>query len=136
MAGTSNQSPKVTPRRGDGDIPLAIHHGPMSVQNSRTPAVLPTGQTTNVPSYIYGSSTSSSCSTVIASVLPQQVHSAREGMISDMDGKVMSTASSHTDYMPATRSAVPIVVADVSPMGKAYTLKQTISEFDGFEAPK
>lgn len=118
MAGPSNQSATVTPRRG-GDTPLASIR-PMSVQNSRTAAVLPTSQTTNVAS-IHGSSTTSSCSTVTALVPPQQVHSASGGMA----GEVMSTTSSHTDYMPATSSAASIVVAAVSPMGKTLTSKQT-----------
>lgn len=85
----------------------------MSVQNSRTVAVLPTSQTTSVAS-IHGSSSTSSGSTVTALVPPQQVHSASGGMA----GEVMSTTSSHTDYMPATSSAASIVVAAVSPMGK------------------
>lgn len=110
MAGPSNQSATVTPRRG-GDTPLASIR-PMSVQNSRTAAVLPTSQTTNVVS-IHGSSSNSSSSTVTALVPPQQVHSASGGMA----GEVMSTTSSHTDYMPATSSAASIVVAAVSPMG-------------------
>lgn len=116
MAGPSNQSATVTPRRG-GDTPLASIR-PMSVQNSRTAAVLPTSQTTNVAS-IHGSSssTSSGSSAVTALVPPQQVHSASGGMT----GEVMSTTSSHTDYMPATSSATSIVVAAVSPMGKSFT---------------
>lgn len=114
MAGPSNQSATVTPRRGV-DPPLASIR-PMSVQNthvSRTAAVLPTSQTTNVAS-IHGSSSNSSGSAVTALVPPQQVHSASGGMA----GEVMSTTSSHTDYMPATSSAASIVVAAVSPMGK------------------
>lgn len=113
MAGPSNQSATVTPRRG-GDTPLASIR-PMSVsQNSRTAAVLPTSQTANVAS-IHGSS-SASGSAVTALVPPQQVHSASGGMT----GEVMSTTSSHTDYMPATSSAASIVVAAVSPMGKHF----------------
>lgn len=118
MAGPSNQSATVTPRRGV-DTPLASIR-PMSVQNSRTAAVLPTSQTANVAS-IHGSSSNSSGSAVTALVPPQQVHSASGGMA----GEVMSTTSSHTDYMPATSSAASIVVAAVSPMGKSFT--QTIS---------
>lgn len=112
MAGPSNQSATVTPRPRGGDTPLASIR-PMSVQNSRTVAVLPTSQTTNVAS-IHGSSSTSSGSAVTALVPPQQVHSASGGMT----GEVMSTTSSHTDYMPATSSAASIVVAAVSPMGK------------------
>lgn len=115
MAGPSNQSATVTPRRG-GDTPLASIR-PMSVQNSRTAAVLPTSQTTNVAS-IHGSSSTSSGSAVTALVPPQQVHSASGGMA----GEVMSTTSSHTDYMPATSSAASIVVAAVSPMGKCIKI--------------
>lgn len=43
-------------------------------------------------------------------VPPQQVHTT------GMTGEVMSTTSSHTDYMPATSSAASIVVAAVPPM--------------------
>lgn len=121
IAGPSNQSATVTPRRG-GDTPLASIR-PMSVQNSRTAAVLPTSQTTNVAS-IHGSSSASSGSTVTALVPPQQVHSASGGMA----GEVMSTTSSHTDYMPATSSATSIVVAAVSPMGK-FRVASTVDFF-------
>lgn len=49
-------------------------------------------------------------SAVTALVPPQQVHTT------GMTGEVMSTTSSHTDYMPATSSAASIVVAAVPPM--------------------
>lgn len=114
MAGPSTQqSATVTPRRG-GDTPLASIR-PMSVQNSRTAAVLPTSQTPNVAS-IHGTSSSSSSTSssstasVTALVPPQQVHTT------GMTGEVMSTTSSHTDYMPATSSAAAVVVAAVPPM--------------------
>lgn len=119
MAGPSTQqSASVTPRRG-GDTPLASIR-PMSVQNSRTAAVLPTSQTSGLSS-VHGSSSSSSSSSsasctasVTALVPPQQVHTT------GMTAEAMSTTSSHTDYMPATSSATSsaaLVVAAVPPMG-------------------
>lgn len=111
MAGPSpQQSASVTPRRG-GDTPLASIR-PMSVQNSRTAAVLPTSQTTNVAS-IHGSSSSSPTGTTLALVPPQQqVHTTGATA-----GEVMSTTSSaHCDYMPATSSAASVAVAAVPPM--------------------
>lgn len=122
MAGPSSQQ-SVTPRRG-GDTPLASIR-PMSVQNSRTAAVLPTSQTPSLSS-VHGSSSSSTSSStsssaaassasctasVTALVPPQQVHTT------GTTAEAMSTTSSH-DYMPATSSAA-LVVAAVPPMGSA-----------------
>lgn len=116
MAGgpSTQQSATVTPRRNLADTPLAniASIRPMSVQNSRTAAVLPTSQMTNVAS-IHGNSSSStslgSTASVTALVPPQQVHTT------GMTGEVMSTTSSHTDYMPATSSAASIAVAAIPP---------------------
>lgn len=111
MAGPSvQQSATVNPRRG-GDTPLASIR-PMSVQNSRTAAVLPTSQTSNV-SAVQGTS-SSTTGSVTALVPPQQqVHTTGT---SSADVMSSSPTSSHTDYMPATSSAV---VVCVPPMGSA-----------------
>ncbi|XP_037913909.1 nucleoprotein TPR isoform X2 [Hermetia illucens] len=108
MSGPSGQqSATVTPWRGS-ETPLASIR-PMSVQNSRTAAVLPTSQTSNVAA-IQGSSSGS----VTALVPPQQqVHTT-----GNSPGEAMSSSptSSHTDYMPATSSAA-VVVAAIPPMG-------------------
>lgn len=131
MAGpNTQQSAAVTPRRSV-DTPLASIR-PMSVQNSRTAAVLPTSQTPNVAS-IHGSSSSSSSlsapsastASVTALVTPQQVHTT------GMQGEVMSTTSSHTDYMPATSSAASVVVAAVTPMSSGS--QENIQEAESVE---
>lgn len=116
MAGPSvQQSATVNPRRG-GDTPLASIR-PMSVQNSRTAAVLPTSQTSNIAA-IQGSSSSSSSSTSVTALVPpqQQVHTTGQSSSSSSSAEAMSSSptSSHTDYMPATSSAV---VVAVPPMG-------------------
>lgn len=124
MAGPSQQSATVQPWRGSsssGDTPLASIR-PISVQNNRTAAVMPTSQSSNIASVqgssSSGSSSSSSTSTattnVTALVPPQQqVHTT-----GSQPGEAMSSSptSSHTDYMPATSSAGVAVVA-VVPMG-------------------
>lgn len=125
MAGPSTQqSAAVTPRRG-GDTPLASIR-PMSVQNSRTAAVLPTSQTQSLSS-VHGSSSSNSASctaSVTALVPPQQVHTT------GMTAEAMSTTSSHTDYMPATSSAA-LVVAAVPPMGSGSA--ENVQEAESIE---
>lgn len=134
MSGPSTQqSAAVTPRRG-GDTPLASIR-PMSVQNSRTAAVLPTSQTTNVAA-VQGSSSSSSTSssaagTTLALVPPQQqVHTTGAAA-----GEVMSTTSSaHCDYMPATSSAASVAVAAVPPMANFDGNNLDRQNFDGQEA--
>ncbi|KAJ6645852.1 Nucleoprotein TPR [Pseudolycoriella hygida] len=104
---SAQQSTTVNLRRG-GDTPLASIR-PMSVQNSRTAAVLPTSQTSNVVA-VQGTSTGS----VTTALVPpqQQVHTT--GNTSTAEAMSSSPTSSHTDYMPATSSAV---VAAVPPMG-------------------
>lgn len=141
MAGPSTQqSAAVTPRRG-GDTPLASIR-PMSVQNSRTAAVLPTSQTSSNIAAVHGTS--------ITAITPstserngekrretdrnspphqtatQQVHTT--GMTG---GEVMSTTSSHTDYMPATSSAAAIVIVAVPPMGSGSA--ENIQEAESVE---
>lgn len=120
MAGPSGQqSATVTPRRG-GDTPLASIR-PMSVQNSRTAAILPTSQTSNVAA-VQGSSTGS----VTALVPPQQqVHTTGQSSTSSAEAMSSSPTSSHTDYMPATSSAV---VVAVPPMGSAATAAESSQE--------
>lgn len=115
MSGPSGQqSATVTPWRGS-DPPLASIR-PMSVQNSRTAAVLPTSQTSSMAT-IQGSSSGS----VTALVPPQQqVHTT-----GNSSGEAMSSSptSSHTDYMPATSSAA-VVVAAIPPMGASAESSQ------------
>lgn len=120
MAGPSGQqSAAVTPRRG-GDTPLASIR-PMSVQNSRTAAVLPTSQSSNVAA-LQGASTGS----VTALVPPQQqVHTTGQSSTSSAEAMSSSPTSSHTDYMPATSSAV---VVAVPPMGSAATSAESSQE--------
>lgn len=113
MSGPSGQqSATVTPWRG-GETPLASIR-PMSVQNSRTAAVLPTSQTSNVTAI-------QSTGSVTALVPPQQqVHTTGNN-----SGEAMSSSptSSHTDYMPATSSAA-VVVAAIPPMGASAESSQ------------
>lgn len=117
MAGPSGQQSATVPPRRGGDTPLASIR-PMSVQNnSRTAAVLPTSQTSNVAA-VQGSASSGSSSSVTALVPPQQqVHTTGQSSSttsSSAEAMSSSPTSSHTDYMPATSSAV---VAAVPPMG-------------------
>lgn len=124
MAGPSQQSATVQPWRGSsstGETPLASIR-PISVQNSRTAAVMPTTNTTNLQGATSANTTSTSssagpsCASVTALVPPQQqVHTT-----GSQPGEVMSSSptSSHTDYMPATSSAT-VVVAAIPPMGSS-----------------
>lgn len=120
MAGPSGQQSAAVPPRRGGDTPLASIR-PMSVQNSRTAAVLPTSQTSNIAS-VQGSSTAS----VTALVPPQQqVHTTGQSSTSSAEAMSSSPTSSHTDYMPATSSAV---VVAVPPMGSAATVAESSHE--------
>lgn len=111
---SAQQSATVQPWRGS-ETPLASIR-PISVQNSRTAAVLPTSQTSNVATVQGSSSGSSSSSSVTALVPPQQqVHTTGNNSAEVMSS---SPTSSHTDYMPATSSAA-VVVAAVVPMGSS-----------------
>lgn len=135
MAGPSQQSATVQPWRGSGstgETPLASIR-PISVQNSRTAAVMPTTNVTNLQSSS-GSSTSTSsssagpsCASVTALVPPQQqVHTT-----GSQPGEVMSSSptSSHTDYMPATSSATSsVVVAAITPMGSNQNAAESSSQ--------
>lgn len=134
MAGPSQQSATVQPWRGSGssgETPLASIR-PISVQNSRTAAVLPTTNTSNFQGSTSGSSTSTSstnpgpsCASVTALVPPQQqVHTT-----GSQPGEAISSSptSSHTDYMPATSSAA-VVVAAITPMGSNQNAAESSSQ--------
>lgn len=107
MSGSSSQqSATVTPWRG-GDTPLASIR-PISVQNSRTAAILPTSQNSTIS---VGQGSASGSNTAL--VPPQQqVHTTG----SNVESMSSSPTSSHTDYMPSTSSAA-VAVAAVPPMG-------------------
>lgn len=117
---TVQQSATVTPWRGS-ETPLASIR-PISVQNSRTAAILPTSQQ-NTSGSSSTTSTSSSAATTstpgcsnTALVPPQQqVHTTGTNSIESISS---SPTSSHTDYMPSTSSA-SVAVAAVPPMGSA-----------------
>ena len=139
MAGPSQQSATVQPWRGSnnsGDTPLASIR-PISVQNSRTAAVMPTSQTANVVSVqgLSGTSTSTTSSSSSCSAGPscattalvpphQQVHTT-----ASQPGEALSSSptSSHTDYMPATSSAT-VVVAAIPPMGSSSNAAEISSQ--------
>lgn len=123
MAGPSTQqSATVTPRRG-GDTPLASIR-PMSVQNSRTAAVLPITASTERNGEKRTSETERSSPPHQTGT--QQVHTT--GM---SGGEVMSTTSSHTDYMPATSSAAAVVIVAVPPMGSGSV--ESVQEAESVE---
>lgn len=136
MAGPSQQSATVQPWRGgqqSSETPLASIR-PISVQNSRTAAVMPTTNVASVQGSTSGSSSSSttassgsgpSCASVTALVPPQQqVHTT-----GSQPGEAMSSSptSSHTDYMPATSSAT-VVVAAITPMGSSTNAAESSSQ--------
>lgn len=154
MAGPSTQqSATVTPRRG-GDTPLASIQ-PMSVQadmqiNRR---LHQSGEDVNRRLHQSGESNAVTQHTVpyrsvaanvataatqhtvpyrstpavaTALVPPQQVHTT--GVTG---GEVMSTTSSHTDYMPATSSAAAVVIVAVPPMGSGSA--ENIQEAESVE---
>ncbi|XP_032591060.1 nucleoprotein TPR isoform X2 [Drosophila grimshawi] len=139
---TVQQSATVTPWRG-GETPLASIR-PISVQNSRTAAILPTSQqpgattsststSTSTSSAAAASaagssstSSSSSSSTTSSSAVgntalvppQQQVHTTGSATLESMASS--SPTSSHTDYMPSTSSA-SVAVAAIPPMGASAT---------------
>lgn len=133
MAGPSQQSATVQPWRGGsstGETPLASIR-PISVQNSRTAAVMPTTNVTNLQGATSANTTSTSssagpsCASVTALVPPQQqVHTT-----GSQPGEAMSSSptSSHTDYMPATSSAT-VVVAAIPPMGSSQNAAESSSQ--------
>lgn len=98
----------VSTNTSSGETPLASIR-PISVQNSRTAAVMPT---TNVSNAGSSSTSAQGSSSVTALVSPQQVHTTASNQPSEAMSS--SPTSSHTDYMPATSSAT-VVVAAVTP---------------------
>ncbi|TDG46365.1 hypothetical protein AWZ03_007139 [Drosophila navojoa] len=144
---TVQQSATVTPWRG-GETPLASIR-PISVQNSRTAAILPTSQqpgaststststSTSSGAAASGSSSSSSSSSSAvgntALVPPQQqVHTTGSATLESMASS--SPTSSHTDYMPSTSSAA-VAVAAIPPMG-ATAAAESSQEAESVQHPQ
>lgn len=149
---TVQQSATVTPWRG-GETPLASIR-PISVQNSRTAAILPTSQqqpgastsstststsTSSSAATASGSSSSSSTSSSSAvgntALVPpqQQVHTtAGSATLESMASS--SPTSSHTDYMPSTSSAA-VAVAAIPPMG-ASAAAESSQEAESVQHPQ
>ncbi|XP_064542944.1 nucleoprotein TPR isoform X1 [Drosophila montana] len=144
---TVQQSATVTPWRG-GETPLASIR-PISVQNSRTAAILPTSQqpgaststststsTSSAAAASGSSSSSSSSSSAVgntALVPPQQqVHTTGSATLESMASS--SPTSSHTDYMPSTSSAA-VAVAAIPPMG-ATAAAESSQEAESVQHPQ
>ncbi|XP_020801103.1 nucleoprotein TPR [Drosophila serrata] len=144
---TVQQSATVTPWRG-GETPLASIR-PISVQNSRTAAILPTSQQPSAGSSASTSSSSSSSSSTsttsaaasggssaaaqTALVPPQQqVHTTGSAALESMASS--SPTSSHTDYMPSTSSAA-VAVAAIPPMG-ATSAAESSQEAESIQHPQ
>ncbi|KAH8284859.1 hypothetical protein KR054_001927 [Drosophila jambulina] len=143
---TVQQSATVTPWRG-GETPLASIR-PISVQNSRTAAILPTSQQPSGSSTSTSSSSSSSSSTSTTSaaasggssaaaqtaLVPpqQQVHTTGSAALESMASS--SPTSSHTDYMPSTSSAA-VAVAAIPPMG-ASSAAESSQEAESIQHPQ
>ncbi|XP_017069297.1 nucleoprotein TPR [Drosophila eugracilis] len=141
---TVQQSATVTPWRG-GETPLASIR-PISVQNSRTAAILPTSQQPPAGSSTSTSSSSSSTSTTSAAasggssavaqtaLVPpqQQVHTTGNAALESMASS--SPTSSHTDYMPSTSSA-SVAVAAIPPMG-ASSAAESSQEAESIQHPQ
>lgn len=134
MAGPSQQSATVQPWRGSsstGETPLASIR-PISVQNSRTAAVMPTTNTTNLQGSSLGTTSTSSStgsSSLTTALVPpqQQVHTTAS---QPNEAISSSPTSSHTDYMPATSSAptTTAVVAAIPPMGSSQNAAESSSQ--------
>ncbi|KAH8404157.1 hypothetical protein KR215_010731 [Drosophila sulfurigaster] len=140
---TVQQSATVTPWRGS-ETPLASIR-PISVQNSRTAAILPTSQqpgaststststSTSAAATASGSSSSSSAVGNTALVPPQQqVHTTGSATLESMASS--SPTSSHTDYMPSTSSAA-VAVAAIPPMG-ATAAAESSQEAESVQHPQ
>ncbi|KAH8253929.1 hypothetical protein KR032_007674 [Drosophila birchii] len=145
---TVQQSATVTPWRG-GETPLASIR-PISVQNSRTAAILPTsqqpsaGSSTSTSSSSSSSSSSTSTTSAAASggssaaaqtaLVPpqQQVHTTGSAALESMASS--SPTSSHTDYMPSTSSAA-VAVAAIPPMG-ASSAAESSQEAESIQHPQ
>ncbi|XP_023303718.2 nucleoprotein TPR [Lucilia cuprina] len=151
MSGTASvqQSATVTPWRG-GETPLASIR-PISVQNTRTAAILPTSQQSSSTgsNVVAGTSTSSTStsSTSTPSSTPssaagssntalvppqQQVHTTGSASLETMSS---SPTSSHTDYMPSTSSSASVAVAAVPPMGSASAAESS-QEAESIQQPQ
>lgn len=141
---TVQQSATVTPWRG-GETPLASIR-PISVQNSRTAAILPTSQqpgaststststSTSSAATASGSSSSSSSAVGNTALVPpqQQVHTTGSATLESMASS--SPTSSHTDYMPSTSSAA-VAVAAIPPMG-ATAAAESSQEAESVQHPQ
>ncbi|XP_037955452.1 nucleoprotein TPR-like [Teleopsis dalmanni] len=115
---TVQQSATVTPWRGS-ETPLASIR-PISVQNSRTAAILPNSQQIAASGSTSSSTTGSASNTAL--VPPQQqVHTTASTSAESMSS---SPTSSHTDYMPSTSSA-SVAVATIPPMGAINTAESS-----------
>ncbi|XP_073813503.1 nuclear basket protein megator [Musca autumnalis] len=152
MSGTATvqQSATVTPWRG-GETPLASIR-PISVQNTRTAAILPTSQQSSAGSTAVvagtSTSTSSTSSTSTPSSTPssatassntalvppqQQVHTTGSASLETMSS---SPTSSHTDYMPSTSSSASVAVAAIPPMGSAASAAESSQEAESIQQPQ
>uniref|UniRef100_A0A1I8NNF9 Nucleoprotein TPR n=1 Tax=Stomoxys calcitrans TaxID=35570 RepID=A0A1I8NNF9_STOCA len=152
MSGTASvqQSATVTPWRG-GETPLASIR-PISVQNTRTAAILPTSQQSSAGSTAVvagtSTSTSSTSSTSTPSSTPssatgssntalvppqQQVHTTGSASLETMSS---SPTSSHTDYMPSTSSSASVAVAAIPPMGSAASAAESSQEAESIQQPQ
>ncbi|KAH8370375.1 hypothetical protein KR093_003184 [Drosophila rubida] len=141
---TVQQSATVTPWRGS-ETPLASIR-PISVQNSRTAAILPTSQqpgaststststSTSSAAAASGSSSSSSSAVGNTALVPpqQQVHTTGSAALESMASS--SPTSSHTDYMPSTSSAA-VAVAAIPPMG-ATAAAESSQEAESVQHPQ
>uniref|UniRef100_T1P9Z6 Nucleoprotein TPR n=1 Tax=Musca domestica TaxID=7370 RepID=T1P9Z6_MUSDO len=152
MSGSASvqQSATVTPWRG-GETPLASIR-PISVQNTRTAAILPTSQQSSAGSTAVvagtSTSTSSTSSTSTPSSTPssatgssntalvppqQQVHTTGSASLETMSS---SPTSSHTDYMPSTSSSASVAVAAIPPMGSAASAAESSQEAESIQQPQ
>ncbi|XP_067629851.1 nucleoprotein TPR isoform X2 [Eurosta solidaginis] len=136
---TVQQSATVTPWRGS-ETPLASIR-PISVQNSRTAAILPTSQQPAPGGSSTSTSTSSSSTTTVSTgsssntaLVPpqQQVHTTGSSSIETMSS---SPTSSHTDYMPSTSSSASVAVAAIPPMGSTSAAESS-QEAESIQQPQ
>ncbi|XP_050326890.1 nucleoprotein TPR [Bactrocera neohumeralis] len=135
---TVQQSATVTPWRGS-ETPLASIR-PISVQNSRTAAILPTSQQPAAGGSSTSTSTSSSSTTNASTgssntaLVPpqQQVHTTGSSSIESMSS---SPTSSHTDYMPSTSTSASVAVAAIPPMGSTSAAESS-QEAESIQQPQ
>ncbi|XP_037943517.1 nucleoprotein TPR-like [Teleopsis dalmanni] len=118
LVSTVQQSATVTPWRGS-ETPLASFRL-ISVQNSRSAAILPNSQQIAASGSTSSSTTGSASNTAL--VPPQQqVHTTASTSAESMSS---SPTSSHTDYIPSTSSA-SVAVATIPPMGAINTAESS-----------